>query len=376
MRTALIYIAIIITIITTIYLIWGIGGLAITFFIIAFIAISIASGILKSGDGCANFLIYLVIAFIFGITGYVCIHIESKIETEKRSLELYETIKRNPSIDQCERYLSEYKATKNANNVRQILLDQLVDNIRNNNYASTSSSTSNGYTQRRLLEKLSQFADDNQSNKFGKVASSHISSICDSLYNIAKKTATITGWITYQQVVPSSFLKDSEKQIEEIENRKWNTESKAWSTARRENTISAYKKYIRLYPNGAHYTQADRNLIDLEVASIYAGDHRSLPSMDKTSWGSGPTANVSVTNETSYTLTVLYSGPHSKRLVIPSGQTYSISLKNGEYKVAASVNANNVRDYAGIENLNGGSYSVKYYISTTNNSQPFHHLTD
>ena len=69
-------------------------------------------------------------------------------------------------------------------------------------------------------------------------------------------------------------------------------------------------------------------------------------------------------NGTSYTLTILYSGPDSKRLVINAGGTKSVRLKNGQYRVAASVSAANVSNYAGSENLNGGSYNVDYYIST------------
>ena len=85
--------------------------------------------------------------------------------------------------------------------------------------------------------------------------------------------------------------------------------------------------------------------------------------MDKTSYGSGPTSYISVTNSTSYTLTLLYSGPDSKRLVISPRASASVTLKNGHYRVAASVSASNVRNYAGSENLSGGSYSVDYYIS-------------
>ena len=73
---------------------------------------------------------------------------------------------------------------------------------------------------------------------------------------------------------------------------------------------------------------------------------------------------MSVINSTSYTLTILYSGPDSKRLVITAGGSSSIHLKNGEYRIAASVSASNVSHYAGDEQLQGGNYSVEYYIRT------------
>lgn len=366
-RKVLIWTSVVFAIIAAIYLIWGIEGISTACFIIAAIAGFGAFGILRSfdTDGCGTFFICLAVAAVFGFTGYGIMTVAEEIENRKKSLELFEAIKCNPSIDQCEKYMSKYKYSENADDVQQILLNQLIDNARNYDYTkSISTSTGSYYTQKTPVEKLSKFADDNQSNKFGKEASSQLSLICDSLYNVAKGTATVAGWRAYQRAVPSNFFKDSENQIEDIENRSWNTEAKAWNTAKRENTISAYQKYKRLYPTGSHYAQAERKLIDLEVANVYAGDHGSLPAMDKTSWGNGPSAYISVTNRTSYTLTLLYSGPDSKRLVISPGGTSSVTLKNGRYRVAASVNASNVGNYAGTEDLSGGSYSVEYYIST------------
>ena len=366
-RIVLIWIAIVVAIIAAIYLIWGIEGIATTCLIIAGIAGFGAFGILRSfdTDGCGTFFICLIVAAVFGFTGYGIMSVAEEIEKNKKASELYETIKRNPTVEQCEKYMRNYKYTENADNVQRILLDQLVEEAKNYDHTKNASTSTSIYsTSKTPLEKLSQFADDNQSNTFGKEAAAKLSSICDSLYNIAKKTATIAGWRAYQRAVPSSFFRDSEAKIEEIENKSWNTEAKAWSTAKKENTISAYQKYKNLYPKGSHIAQAEKKLIDLEVANVFAGSHGSLPSMDKTSWGSGPTAYISVTNRTSYTLTLRYSGPDSKKLVISPGGTSSVTLKNGRYRVAASVNASNVSNYAGIEDLSGGSYSVEYYIST------------
>lgn len=363
----LIWIAIVLAIITAIYLIWGIEGIATACLIIAGIAGFGAFGILRSfdTDGCGTFFICLIVAAVFGFTGYGITSVAEEIEKNKKASELYETIKRNPTVEQCEKYMRNYKYTENADNVQRILLDQLVEEAKDYDHTKNASTSTSIYsTSKTPLEKLSQFADDNQSNTFGKEAAAKLSSICDSLYNIAKKTATIAGWRAYQRAVPSSFFRDSEAKIEEIENKSWNTEAKAWSTAKKENTISAYQKYKNLYPKGSHIAQAEKKLIDLEVANVFAGSHGSLPSMDKTSWGSGPTAYISVTNRTSYTLTLRYSGPDSKKLVISPGRTSSVTLKNGRYRVAASVNASNVSNYAGVEDLSGGSYSVEYYIST------------
>jgi hypothetical protein len=54
-------------------------------------------------------------------------------------------------------------------------------------------------------------------------------------------------------------------------------------------------------------------------------------------------------------------------LVIPSKQTYSITLTNGNYNVAAKVDCPNVIPFAGKESLQGGDYSGYYYIKTRKN---------
>jgi hypothetical protein len=214
------------------------------------------------------------------------------------------------------------------------------------------------------IKKLQDFISKNDGNSYGYKAQTAIESICDSLYRVADSKATTSGWKQYQRVVPTDYFKDSESKIEEIENQAWNTESKAWQMALSENSISAFTKYKSLYPNGSHISQCEKKLIDLEVSRVYAGEHGSLPEMDRTGYGGGPTSYITVTNSTSYTLTLLYSGPDSKRLVISAGGTSSVRLKNGSYRVAASVSASNVSNYAGNENLQGGNYSVDYYIST------------
>lgn len=76
----------------------------------------------------------------------------------------------------------------------------------------------------------------------------------------------------------------------------------------------------------------------------------------------GVTADVSKKeiNSTSYTLTLMYSGNESKRLVLSPNSTGSVRLKNGSCRIAASVSSSNVSNYVGTEFLNGGSYIYIY----------------
>lgn len=159
---------------------------------------------------------------------------------------------------------------------------------------------------------------------------------------------------------------EKERLARTIQENKWKTEQNAWKTATSMNTLAAYQLYLSLYPNGRHHTQAQQMAIDLEVTNVFAeGNYAPLPSMNRTSYVESSYSSVYVQNDTRYNLTLLYSGIESKRVTIPPRQVKNIRLKPGTYRIVASVDASNVRNFAGEENLTGGSYSVSYYIQTS-----------
>ena len=186
----------------------------------------------------------------------------------------------------------------------------------------------------------------------------------DSLYKIATGLNTLQGWQKYQQSVPPSEFRDCQKIIEIFKNRDWNTDHKAWKQACTLGTLAGFYKYVTRYPNGSHYSTANKKIIDMEVDKVMAGDYGQLPSLDKTSYGYGSTSSISVYNNTSYTLTLLYSGPDSKRISISPHQRKALTLKNGSYRCVTSVSGTQVRNHAGSETLNGGCYEIEYYISS------------
>lgn len=191
-----------------------------------------------------------------------------------------------------------------------------------------------------------------------------ISAKVDEQYQSAAMEGTVEGWERYMRQLPEQYWRDANLRIDAIKNQMWGTEGRAWRTAQQQNTLAAYNRYIELYPNGAHARAADKKIIDLSVSNIFAGEHGSLPGMDKTSYSTSGINTISIKNDTQYRLTLLYSGPDSKRLVLSPGASGSVTLPNGTYRVAASVAAANVRSYAGTESLTGGGYEVSYYIST------------
>lgn len=363
------WIGIPILIIISLYLIWDIRGIANACIIIAFISGFVAFGSMKSEDGCALFFISATIAAIFGFSGYGLYKIADNVDNKNKSKKLYEQIINNPTEKTCSDYVRKFKYVnaKRTDKVRDIWLNLLINESQSFDYESykgTDLSYGNLSGTMNPIQKIQEFIDQNSNTNYQDKAQLFMKSICDSLYNIADQKSTILGWKQYQRIVPTDYFRDSDEKLEEIENRTWNTEPQAWQQATLENSISAYEKYKSLYPNGSHIGICEKKLIDLEVSHIYAGEHGTLPSMNRTGYGSGSTSYITVTNSTSYTLTIWYSGNDSKKLVIRAGGTKSVRLKNGQYRVAASVSASNVRNYAGSENLLGGSYSVDYYIST------------
>lgn len=364
------WISIPLLIILVVSIIWGVQGLAAGCGIIAMLSGTLALGAIAhimEEDGCLTSIILVVITIIFGFLAVGLGEWAGNIEKENKSKKLYEQIINNPSEESCRKYIQQFNTTDNANKVRDIWLSLLLNEANDFDYDSFEGTSvfSNSSSTNNPIKKLQEFISQNDRREYRIKAEAAIESICDSLYGIADKKSTASGWKQYQRLVPTDYFKDSEEKIEKIENLAWNTEPKAWQMALSENSISSFTKYKSLYPKGSHIALCEKKLIDLEVSRIYAGDHGTLPEMERIGYGSGATSYITVSNRTSYTLTLLYSGSDSKRLVIPAGGTSSIRLKNGNYRVAASVSASNVRNYAGNENLQGGNYSAEYYISTT-----------
>ncbi|WP_369688140.1 DUF6759 domain-containing protein [Flavobacterium psychrophilum] len=86
-----------------------------------------------------------------------------------------------------------------------------------------------------------------------------------------------------------------------------------------------------------------------------------LPAFDRNSSSDSSSSFIEIENGTQCNLVVRYSGADTKMIEIPAGSIRSISMLSGEYRIAASACGSN---YAGTESLQG-SYSTKYYITTT-----------
>lgn len=205
---------------------------------------------------------------------------------------------------------------------------------------------------------LTRYPDGNHTND-AKVKINEIEVILPA-WEKAKMVNTIEAYRAFLEKHPaSSYSGQAQEKIDIFDDNNWNDVIK-------KNTIQSYQEYITKYPDGKHISEAEKKLIDTEVDQIFKGEHGKLPGMIRTSDSTlfTPTNSIEIYNNTAYELTVRYSGPDSKKIVLDSRQTTYFTLHNGKYRIAASVNAVNVQNYAGTTILKGGDYSSEYYIYT------------
>lgn len=336
-------------------IIWGLSGYSKMLFVIGGIAGLIAFGSLQSKDdsGCLVFIVAGIIAAVCiaggnGINGCVERNEEKEQAAQRELAEQqaersdYESLKFSPTTDKCSSFLRNHPRSAHYEEVLEIYY----------------------YCAQGNIMSLNKLAEEYGRTKWGTRASERVGQLCDSLYQIAERTQTIAGWRDYQAAVPNNFYADSNEKIKEIENEAWNTEAKAWRQASNENTLAAYRKYLSMYPNGSHKNAADKKVIDLEVQAVASsGDYGYLPPSQKLSYGTSRTSNVFIKNSSSSTITILYSGANSRRIILSPHQSQTVSLPSGSYRVVAT--APGVRSFYGTENLTGGDYSSEYYITTT-----------
>lgn len=290
---------------------------------------------MKDNIGC--FIVLILIVIVVGIS--------SGVNAYKRSDNyMIKEARSQNDIENYELYIAQHPEGKH--------LDEAYDALFSK------------YSQRPSLEVINAY-EHYKGSELGDKLHKLIGDRAQEDYNKAVAAHTEEVWSDFIGLYPEEFSQDAKSQLEilkaENEKSRWGTEAAAWKTASNRNTSGAYRKYLKLYPQGAHHKQA----IDAQVTAILGEEHGELPPMDKTSYSYKSYSTISIHNSTSYTLTLLYSGKDSKQIVLSPGQQRTARFANGQYRIAASVDASNVRSYAGFETLDGSDYSVQYYISTS-----------
>ncbi len=135
---------------------------------------------------------------------------------------------------------------------------------------------------------------------------------------------------------------------------------------RKLDTKEAYERFLEYKQSGSEADAARKRLVDLEVDEILKGDVGELPELQPLGYTRNSTkASIEVENNTSHTLTVRYSGRDSQKHDLAPREKKTFTLEKGEYRVTATVNAAQVRPYAGSESVNFDLYAVTFYISSS-----------
>lgn len=189
----------------------------------------------------------------------------------------------------------------------------------------------------------------------------------------ADSIATIGVYTSYVYNNPNgryvTIAREKIKELEIIKEQEefemyWYNEKKAWDRAV---SVYDYEKYLSYYPKGEHAIEAEKRIVDGKIKRIMSGQYSPLPDMEGHSRRSSietSTSLILITNSTNFILSVYYSGVDSKRVILAPNQSSTITLKNGSYRIAASVDAPSVSNFAGTKYLSGDEYKSNYYIET------------
>jgi tetratricopeptide (TPR) repeat protein len=134
-----------------------------------------------------------------------------------------------------------------------------------------------------------------------------------------------------------------------------------------ETAIRLYEVLLQYYPESRYASEAEKAKIEAEIAQIAGQEHGNLPPPSELpSEEPEEDAEYTITNDTSYVLTVLFSGPTTRSVILSPHATETITLEPGAYRVAAKVSDPSVIPYYGEETLSGSThYESSFYIRTT-----------
>lgn len=170
-----------------------------------------------------------------------------------------------------------------------------------------------------------------------------------------------------KSTLPSGYKGYSDDELEayrqKMKEEEWRSEDTAWVRATDMDTSSGYERYMAMYPYGAHASEASVRFVRSKVNETLADAHRDLPEIKRTVEDDESTTSIiEVTNNTSYTLTVYASGTDSRTVVIPVDGKATITVTNGQYKLAASVPPAHIRPFAGQTSFVGGKYEIGFWV--------------
>lgn len=314
-------------------LIFGVTGAKVVLIIFAVI-LSIVAFLEMRDKLSLDSLGYVVLALLCGC-GVFVVNVVDKAKCE------YKAIVEYPSENKCREYLMNHTHLY-VNKVLDIYLD---------------CATGKG------IFELDKFAERYPHTTQGKDAADRATQIADEFYKQAEQADYTDAWERYCYQVPDKYIADAKERAERAELRDWGTDDAAWKTAQKRDEIKYYEKYLDKYPDGAHREGAKKGIIDIRVRNIKANSKALLPSATMISSNNSSIATQHITNDTGYTLTVLYSGKkQSYEFTIENKQTRTFNISTGSYDIAATVSNPNIGGSYRQEAFSGGVYSTLYFV--------------
>ena len=327
----------------------------------------------------------LLAIFVAGLIGYSVWKSNQQRELEKQAAKqaeynLYDDIVNKGDSLACKTFIDKYPNSEYIGKVKQVLeeyeyhhltsLDDCLDFVSNHPHSVFASSIDSMIRERaeNLKKEILGTPADCDLYEMWKIIHKYNSFNNKSLQSaLTAITEHYNKIKEIQEAKAEKARQDSVKKVEEAKKReeyeKYGTDANAWKTASSTNTIVAYQDYLKRYPRGKYVETANKKIIDLEVQKVInSGDYGYLPSSQKISYGTGKYSTINLSSRCNQTITIMYSGVKSMKIVLSPYQSRKVVLPSGTYKVVAT--SPGVRSFYGTENLTGGDYESEYYIET------------
>jgi hypothetical protein len=108
---------------------------------------------------------------------------------------------------------------------------------------------------------------------------------------------------------------------------------------------------------------SEPDAIKQEIERIRGGEHAAMPEPQVAAGKTTGDPTMTIENGTSYTMTVMLSGPTTRRLTLAAGETQTVTLTPGDYDKAATVSDKTVLPFYGKQTLAAGiRYSSSFYV--------------
>jgi len=114
-------------------------------------------------------------------------------------------------------------------------------------------------------------------------------------------------------------------------------------------------------PPNAHPTASIPGTDEIDQI-IKSGRYTQMPMSQRVGSSGSGLASIKVTNDTAYTLSLVYAGTSSQTLTIPARNTATIQLPAGSWRVLGHVAAQGVLPFIGNETLGPGDSLVSTFF--------------